>query len=384
MFTAFGKIKNHIHIKPREVTIDNLAFRLHYRYTTAILLVATILVTSRQYIGEHIACVSETASVPANVMNTFCFFTATFTVQKYINHTLVSNGKIPHLGVGPMVLGDEVKKHNYYQWVPFVLFGQAVAFYIPHLYWKIYEGSRLSTFSDGLRATSFLKGTNTQEKINVVKKAFIERLHVYSSWAPILISCEFLNVVNLIVQVLLTDRFLAGGFYCLGGANSNPKLLDEVFPKVTKCTFHKYGPSGTLQSHDALCVLALNIINEKIFVFLWYWYIILFFVSIWALIWRFLAWMLHARSSTFNNLTFGLLNGRIDIWHGMTMTRNYYFSDWLFLRYLAKNMDIVLFQRLLRSLGESLDEGMDTPTEEGFPKVTELEVEYTELLRKEK
>lgn len=378
-FTHLSTVKKHISL--REVTIDNVGFRLHYRYTTAILLVSTILVCSRQYIGEHIACVSEEKSVPVKVMNTFCFFTATFTVNKFHNHSMVQNGNIPHFGVGPSTKQDDVKRHNYYQWVPFVLFGQAITFYLPHLLWKIYEGKRLAKFSDGLRITSFLKGLNTQEKIDIVKKAFLERLHIYSSWAPMLILCEIYNVINLMIQVWLTNVFLSGGLYCLGEAKNNPQLLDQVFPKVTKCTFHKYGPSGSLQSHDALCVLALNIINEKIFIFLWYWYIFLFAVSLWVLLWRVLAWVLHARSEMFNNLTFGMLNGKIDIWRGLTMTRRYYFSDWLFLRYLAKNMDVILFQRLLRSLAESLDDGKDSPI---LDDKTDLEAEYAELVRKEK
>ena len=66
--------------------------------------------------------------------------------------------------------------------------------------------------------------------------------------------------------------------------------MARVFPKMTKCTFHKwgqivmkakssvqlyilydlrYGPSGTIVNHDGLCILPINIINEKIYVFLW-------------------------------------------------------------------------------------------------------------------
>jgi hypothetical protein len=45
--------------------------------------------------------------------------------------------------------------------------------------------------------------------------------------------------------------------------------MAKVFPKVTKCTFFKYGPSGTVEKKDGLCVLPLNIINEKIYIFIW-------------------------------------------------------------------------------------------------------------------
>jgi hypothetical protein len=37
--------------------------------------------------------------------------------------------------------------------------------------------------------------------------------------------------------------------------------------------------AGTIQKHDALCVLALNILNEKIFIFLWFWFIFLSVLS---------------------------------------------------------------------------------------------------------
>merc|ERR1719318_2423554 len=62
--------------------------------------------------------------------------------------------------------------------------------------------------------------------------------------------------------------------------------MNIVFPKVTKCTFHKYGPSGTITTHDGLCILALNIINEKIFVFLWFWFVFVAIVSIITIIYR--------------------------------------------------------------------------------------------------
>ena len=78
----------------------------------------------------------------------------------------------------------------------------------------------------------------------------------------------------------------------LAGQNIEERAdpMARVFPKMTKCTFHKwgqifmkqnppcplymlydlrYGPSGTIVNHDGLCILPINIINEKIYVFLW-------------------------------------------------------------------------------------------------------------------
>lgn len=37
---------------------------------------------------------------------------------------------------------ENVQYHAYYQWVPFVLFGQAMMFYLPHLIWRRWEGKQ--------------------------------------------------------------------------------------------------------------------------------------------------------------------------------------------------------------------------------------------------
>ncbi len=34
--------------------------------------------------------------------------------------------------------------------------------------------------------------------------------------------------------------------------------MATVFPRVTKCTYLKYGSSGTVQRHDAICLLPVN------------------------------------------------------------------------------------------------------------------------------
>ncbi|XP_076036518.1 innexin inx2-like [Oratosquilla oratoria] len=51
--------------------------------------------------------------------------------------------------------------------------------------------------------------------------------------------------------------------------------LHRVFPKIAKCTWRVYGPSGSIQVFDNMCVLPINIANEKIYAFLWLVYIVL-------------------------------------------------------------------------------------------------------------
>lgn len=47
--------------------------------------------------------------------------------------------------------------------------------------------------------------------------------------------------------------------------------MDKVFPKVTGCTYHQGGAGSEAERHNALCVMPLNVVNEKIFIFLWFW-----------------------------------------------------------------------------------------------------------------
>ena len=68
---------------------------------------------------------------------------------------------------------------------------------------------------------------------------------------------------------------------------------NRVFSKVAKCPFQKFGPSRSLQKHDAICVLPHNIIHEKIYVFLYLRFVFLAAVSGSWLVYRLLAVVSH-------------------------------------------------------------------------------------------
>jgi hypothetical protein len=133
------------------------------------------------------------------------------------------------------------------------------------------------------------------DRIKFIKKYFKESMKSHGPYALKFFFCEFLCLVNVIGQMYFTDRFLGYTFMTYGSdvfamafgdpeGRSDP--MNMVFPKVTKCTFHKYGPSGTVTRHDGLCILALNIINEKIYVFLWFWFVGVAIMSGLAIVYR--------------------------------------------------------------------------------------------------
>lgn len=93
-----------------------------------------------------------------------------------------------------------------------------------------------------------------------------------------------LNFINVIGNIYLIDWFLGGEFLTYGLKVLEFSQMDQenrtdpmvaIFPKMTKCTFHKYGTSGTIQNLDYLCLLAVNNVNEKIYIGLWFWFLIL-------------------------------------------------------------------------------------------------------------
>lgn len=317
--------------KRRTQFIDNFIFRCYYRGSFWILIIGCTLLSLRQYFGEHIHCMASKSL--KNVINTFCFFSTTFTVVKHFK-----SRSVPRPGVGPVEDSDEVVYHAYYQWVPFFLFAQALLFYIPHMIWKRKERNRISKWTEN----------------SVPRHQIMLRLLVCRDWAKWMIICELLNAFNLILQVYLTDIFLGGRFFDLG---YNYDDLETIFPKMTKCTWRQYGPSGTIQKHDALCLISLNMINEKIFIVLWYWYIFLAVFTICGLIWRLVMFLFHKRSC-FNELIFSTFGfgAHLKSSQAAKIAISTDFTEWVLVYYLSKNLKYKDFLALVAGLGSYSDE----------------------------
>jgi len=366
MLGMFSKVQPYLVPKPK-VDVprpDNAVFRFHYKYTVAILLVSVILVSSYEYIdrsGSAIQCMMDKGvGVPQPIINRYCWIQSTFTLPKHFEGEIGED--FIHHGVGPHSEDDERIYHAYYQWVPLMLFFQAICFYAPHWIWKQCDNGKIKNVIVGLNK-AIDKEDDRKPKIKQVASYMQGRMQnrgEHRTWAIKFFLCECLNFVNVICQIVLTDTFLGGEFTTYGTQvlqfpYDNPENrvdpMSRIFPRMTKCIFHKYGGSGTIQKFDALCVLGMNILNEKIYIVLWFWFIILAIITAVNLVIRAIQLFCPNTRQRFVKLeTRGYLGRNVNQQDVERVVSQMSYSDFLIFYFLAQAMDKKNFGDLIREM----------------------------------
>ncbi|RLU23891.1 hypothetical protein DMN91_004099 [Ooceraea biroi] len=353
MLDLFAPIK--CLLQEESVRVDNVVFRLHSRVTVLLLLVCTVLVTAKQYIGEPISCMTD-ASIDKDPVNAYCWIYSTFTVSRHLKG--IPGRGVASAGVGQALPDDEARHHRYYQWVCFVLGLQAILFYVPRALWGIWERGTIGLLSRDL-ASPFLRDVWTEERKQQLVEYFVRtNLHDHNFYAIRFFVCELLNFLNSVGQIYLLDTFLEGQFRRYGPlvtalvAEENPRdridPMARLFPKVTKCTIHTFGPAGSVQTHDALCVLPLNVVNEKIFVVLWFWLVFLAGAGCLAVIYRIIVFSQPwARIYLLRGAARVLERSKAE-----RVVRVFHFGDWFLLHQLAQNVNPIVYRELVNEIAE--------------------------------
>lgn len=360
MLHILGSLKKLFTI--RKVSIDCLVFRLHHQLTVLVLVAFAVLVTTKQYVGDPIDC-DRSSGVPAGVINVYCWIHATYSVKSLFAN---ADGKrIVYPGVGNGAdLSDhaDIKYHKYYQWVCLVLFLQALFFYVPRWLWKAWEGGRLRALVQSLECHVVLEPEAKGAKKDLLAKYLLANLGSQDWYAWKYLICEILALVNVVCQLFFIDRFLDGEFLSFGlevirfvtyDGDYEDRLdpMVRVFPRVAKCHFHKFGSSGNVETHDAVCVLPLNIVNEKIYVFLWFWFVILAVVSGLVLVYRSVLFL-------WPPARFHVLRSRARLTSAAYLQRvldRCQLGEWFVLDLLAKNVDAVHYRDFISDLEKQLE-----------------------------
>lgn len=294
---------------------DDPADRMNYKYTVAILVIFALLVTNRQFGQKQIHC-----WVPAyftrnyeDYINDICWVSNTY----FVAH----NERLPD--------NEYERKSNelkYYQWVPFILLLEAFFFYVPHILWRALVRRSGIDIRDIVEAASSYKSVDkfdardkymtymvtaldqyvydprrTEEsraKDNIVKRslstACLSQGKYLGNYLVILyVFVKIIFISNCLIQLFLLNVLFDQKFHKFG-VDVLWRILNgqswgsysQIFPKITMCDFkiRELGNPKISHRYSVQCVLPINLFNQQIFTFIWFWYFILLIINIISLI----------------------------------------------------------------------------------------------------
>uniref|UniRef100_A0AC34GSY8 Innexin n=1 Tax=Panagrolaimus sp. ES5 TaxID=591445 RepID=A0AC34GSY8_9BILA len=280
---------------------DDFIDRLHYLYTSILLLMFALLVSAKQYVGHPIECF-----VPAQFTRAMEQYTESYC---YVDRTywIPFQDHIPHR------LDDRERKQiGYYQWIPFGLAISALMFHLPASVWRMLSNQSGLNISLVLQTACQEQNIDPHVRDNTVdilsrhiddvlqyqrefgtkrKHVFLFSLlrigKVYGSYVTVIyMFVKLLHLSNVILQFYFLNVFLETADYPLFGGHVLYDLLQDrewpdsgKFPRVTLCDF-EIRVLGNIHRHTVQCVLVINMFMEKIFIFLWLWMVFLIILSI--------------------------------------------------------------------------------------------------------
>ncbi|XP_075677242.1 innexin inx2-like [Dermatophagoides pteronyssinus] len=364
LLETFGELKKFF--QPSKVIIDNIIHKMHYRWTTMLFIACCTLVSLNQFFGTPIECITnkETKPYSEKFINTYCWIQSTFSIITSWNKTI--GIEIPYPGIDNNLDDKQIVYHAYYQWVGILLFIQGLTFYLPHSLWKRKESGRIGKLKMDLDKILFDKEYERNKQLKILANYFIDNRnqsnHCYLNW---FILVEILQFANIIIQIRLINKFLGGYFHQYGPdvyhflMNYNDGMINpmiRVFPRVTKCTFRMFGASGTLEKHDTLCILSINILNEKIYICIWFWLYLLTIITGLSLIYRMAIYFLNQLRTKRIEKQISDFNDCINHYDIDFIIQHLNKDQWFTLNLLLKNIDPINGYELLSMMKEILHE----------------------------
>lgn len=285
------------------VGFEDLADRANFQWNVIVLLICMVLVTLRQYFMTPLVCYLPTTVSGVNAdsyITNLCWIEGTFPIN-------LTSGVVPHKGADWEAM--KPMQMNYYQWVPLVLGLQAIIYYLPRILWSIFTYNRTGTDLQNLVRTANMITKEDGEKRQKMVQHIARTLELLlfsrreyrnaheglaadfrrSSLIPgkrhgnnlvyVYLFVKLLYAATGIVQLYMMyvflrfdsrEGYLFFGFRVLSDiVQGKPWTETQVFPRVGMCrhTLQHVGASNRL---FAQCVLPINMLNEKIYVFLFF------------------------------------------------------------------------------------------------------------------
>jgi innexin len=292
-FLGFVK---HVASQPEQPGDDDAVDRLNHRYTFAMIMIFLVLIAGKQYVGQPIEC-----WVPKEFSNDWQAYTENYCWIKS-TYWVPMDEEIPE--------DKELRHQNligYYQWVPFILLGIALSFNIPRAIWRLsnwHAGIKLQNVIVAANGAALDQSEKRDESIKTVinsledvilqiekTRGFFGRVkgwlfcifgntHRGTYLTSLYVMVKLLYLINIAVQLYMMTQFLGtNGFKILHDLACGKEWHESGhFPRVTMCDFAIRGLGQKTKNFTVQCVLMINLFNEKIFLSLWLWYMILLII----------------------------------------------------------------------------------------------------------
>lgn len=293
----------------KTIMLDNTIFKLHYKLTVAFLMATIFCLSGTMWMGRPIACMTSDSEDQA-LMESHCLVEGAKTIHPKSQTPKYQPETIYH---GVAAVPDNhpeytLRWHHMYPWTMVALFIMAVINYFPHYLWKIIDGGRLHNLVQGMDK-DFLDEDEARVKIRRTVKKISDFDDSVTFYTLSFVACEVINVVLCAAQMYFIHWLFNSELWeqqievikAVFGTERSLPLLHEAFPKVIKCNFERYGPSGTVEILDAMCFFHQNRFNEVAFTLLWIWFFAIGIVS--------------ACHLAFHKIGFLRMNERINILH---------------------------------------------------------------------
>lgn len=169
-------------------------------------------------------------------------------------------------------------------------------------------------------------------------------------------------MIVVVINFVVTDDFLNGNFKNYGSEVWNElvngddsfNVMCNAFPTRVNCYLNLFGLTADKLDIHGLCILGQNIVNQKIYLVLWFWYIFLLPIVTVQIIFdavlivvpalRNQLILSHISQSTKDQAGVRFFLDRCNI------------GDWFILYQLSKNTDQYFFSKLLEKLSPQIQE----------------------------
>ena len=289
---AWGKVSALDFLQFDKVDIDSWSFKVFSKFSVAIFLLASLLVMSTTHFGTPITCDDK-----EKFTESYCWLHGSYNLigtkddyKKFFNNKCIRDPKYSRLSID-----ERDRDTEYYQWVVFMLFIHGALFLFPSKLWQYIEGGLLEQFGNKsekmiMVITDHDKFVEVAEKHAKFFKSLSPRKN--NEYFYYFAFCELLNCVVVVVNYYLINTFLGGRFSTYGAdviaySQADPMNRDDIydpmcdaFPTLVNCRTNNFGVNGIVQQQSTLCILGQNIINEKIYLFLWFWFVFMYITAI--------------------------------------------------------------------------------------------------------